>query len=239
MRVIIYAAGISKRLKSIAGNGLKGLLKLNGKLIIEHQLDWIVKQPISDIVIVLGLEHEQYKQTLGNSYKGVSIIYVYNPDYKNKGNMLSLWHARDYCDTDVLFTTSDLICNYDDIADFNLSNHQNKILVDNKSKNLFCDEDPVKVYIRNGMIKGIHKDINQLINVDGLAIGLYQFSLIGIQRIISVIEKNILNGLDDLSLYYAVGGILSDFEVKPVFAKNCVWYDIDTPSDFDSANNGI
>ena len=56
MRVIVYAAGVSRRLRSIVGNGLKGLLDLNGKRIIEYQLDWIVKQPISEIIIVLGLE---------------------------------------------------------------------------------------------------------------------------------------------------------------------------------------
>ena len=58
MRIIIYAAGVSRRLKEIAGNGLKGLLELNGKRIIEYQLDWAVKQPVSEIIIVLGLEHD-------------------------------------------------------------------------------------------------------------------------------------------------------------------------------------
>jgi choline kinase len=239
MRVIIYAAGISRRLKSVAGNGLKGLLKLNGKRIIEYQLDWIVTQSISDIVIVLGLEHELYKETFGDSYKGISIIYVYNPDYKDKGNMLSLWHAREYCDTDVLFTTSDLICDYEDIAGFNNSEHQNKILIDNKSVDLFRDSDPVKVSINDGIITGIHKNKSQLKSVDGVAIGLYQFSFAGINGIISVIEENIKKGLDDLSLYYAIGGILSDYEVNPVFAKKCLWFDIDTPSDLHNANNSI
>ena len=44
------------------------------------------------------MEHDLYREFLGSSYKGVSIVYVYNPDYKDKGNMLSLWHARDHCD---------------------------------------------------------------------------------------------------------------------------------------------
>ena len=128
MRVIIYAAGVSRRLKSIATNGLKGLIKLNGKRIIEYQLDWVTKEPISEVVIVLGLEHELFKEVLGDSYNGVPIIYVYNPDYKDKGNMLSLWHAREYCDTDILFTTSDLICDERDIEKFNFNSLENKII---------------------------------------------------------------------------------------------------------------
>ena len=132
-----------------------------------------------------------------------------------------------------------MICDYEDIAEFNNSEHQNKILIDNKSVDLFRDSDPVKVSIDDGIITGIHKNKSQLKSVDGVAIGLYQFSFAGINGIISVIEENIKKGLDDLSLYYAIEGILSDYEVNPVFAKKCLWFDIDTPSDLHNANNSI
>ncbi len=236
MRVIIYAAGVSRRLKSIVGNGLKGLLELNGKRLIEYQLDWIVMQPISEIVIVLGLEHELYKEILGHSYKGMPIIYVYNPDYKDKGNMLSLWHAREYCDTDILFTTSDLICDNTDIDKFNNSEDKNKILVDAKSVELFNDSDPVKVSISNNKISGIQKQGKKLLTVDGVAIGLYKFSGEGIQSIISSIEKKINSGNDNLSLYYAIDNVLKDYCVSPVYADKCNWIDVDTPEDLNNAN---
>ena len=236
MRVIVYAAGISRRLKPIIGNGLKGLLELNGKRLIEYQLDWIVMQPISEVVIVLGLEHEQYKKVLGDSYKGMSIIYVHNPDYKDKGNMLSLWHAREYCDTDILFTTSDLICDYIDIDKFNNSEAKNKILVDAKSVGLFNDSDPVKVSIYNNKISDIQKQGDKLSTVDGIAIGLYKFSVEGMQSIISSIEKKINSGNDNLSLYYAIDNVLKDFSVSPIYADRCKWIDIDTPEDLSIAS---
>ena len=235
MRVIIYAAGVSRRLKSIVANGLKGLLELDGKRIIEYQLDWITKQPISEVVIVLGLEHELYKEVLGDSYNGIPIRYVYNPAYKDKGNMLSLWHAREYCDTDILFTTSDLICDCDDIDKFNNSSCANKILIDAKTLDLFNDPDPVKVYIEEGRILGIRKKVEQLGRVDGTAIGLYQFSSDGIGQIISVIGDKIAQGNDDLSLYYAVDDILPECTVEPIYAEKCNWFDIDTPGDLHRA----
>ncbi len=237
MRVIVYAAGVSRRLRSIVGNGLKGLLDLNGKRIIEYQLDWIVKQPISEIIIILGLEHELYKEILGNSYKGMPIIYLYNPDYKDKGNMLSLWHAREYCDTDVLFTTSDLICDYNDIAKFNSSKVKDKILIDAKSTELFHDPDPVKVCIDQGLISNIQKKSNKLTTVDGIAIGLYKFSTKGIQNIIASIGDKIKSGNDNLSLYYAIDNVLEECNVRPIYADKCKWIDIDTPQDLAIANN--
>jgi choline kinase len=235
MRVIIYAAGVSNRLNSIAKNGLKGLIKLNGQRIIEHQLDWIVNQDVSEIIIVIGLEHELYREIIGDSYKGKSVIYIYNPDYRSKGNMLSLWCAREFCDTDTLFTTSDLICDYEDIAEFNNNKSPNKILIDSRSKELFDDSDPVKVTINNNAITNIQKNTDELESVDGLAIGLYKFSKDGIKNIITSIENKINSGNDNLSLYYAIDNVLKMFDVKPIYAKNCRWIDIDTPKDLEIA----
>jgi len=236
MRIIIYAAGVSRRLKSLAVNGLKGLLELNGKKIIEYQLDWITRQPITEVVIVLGLEHELYREVLGNEYNGVSIQYVYNPDYKDKGNMLSLWHARHFCDTDILFTTSDLICDNHDIDLFNRSPFKNKILIDNQSESLFVDPDPVKVCVEKERITGIRKKNEELRHVDGLAIGLYQFSKQGVAEIIAAMDEKISQGHDNLSLYYAVDAVLDKVEVKPVFADKVDWFDVDTPDDLENAS---
>jgi choline kinase len=231
MRIIIYAAGVSRRLKAIAGNGLKGLLELNGKRIIEYQLDWAVKQPVTEVIIVLGLEHELYKEVLGNFYKGVPLVFLYNPDYKDKGNMLSLWCAREFCDRETLFTTSDLICHRDDIAKFVTADIENKILVDSKSKYLFSDSDPVKVTISSNAISNILKDGKELTQIDGVAIGLYHFSKDGINCVIKSIERKISEGNDDLSLYYAIDDVLKEYNVEPVFADKCKWIDIDTPAD--------
>jgi len=236
MRVIIYAAGVSRRLKKIAGNGLKGLLQLNGKRIIEYQLDWVIKLPVSEIIIVIGMEHDLYRQTLGESYKGMPIKYVYNPDYADKGNMLSLWHARKYCDKDTLFTTSDLICSEKDILKFVNSKLDNKILIDKNSSDLFLNSDPVKVTIRNGTISNIHKNISILNSIDGVAIGLYQFSKQGIKCIIESIDSKINQGNDNLSLYYAIDKVLKNYKVEPVYAEECKWIDIDTPDDLKKAS---
>jgi len=239
MRVIIYAAGVSRRLQSIAGNGLKGLLELDGKRIIEYQLDWAIKLSVSEIIIVLGLEHELYKEVLGHNYKGTPLIYVYNPDYKDKGNMLSLWHARKFCDMTTLFTTSDLICNQKDIEKFINAEADNKILIDNKNINLFEDPDPVKVSIKNGRITNIHKNNQKLRTINGIAIGLYHFSFLGIKSIINSIDQKIRSGNDNLSLYHAIDNVLSEYEVIPILTEKCQWIDIDTPDDLSHARSMI
>ena len=239
MRIIIYAAGVSRRLQTIAGNGLKGLLELNNKRIIEYQLDWAIKLPASEIIIVLGLEHELYREILGDNYKGKPLVYVYNPDYKDKGNMLSLWHARKFCDMETIFTTSDLLCNQKDIFKFIKAKADNKILIDNKNLHLFKDPDPVKVTIKDGRVTHILKDANKLPNVDGVAVGIYHFSSKGIKCIIDSIDQKISLGNDNMSLYYAIDNVLNDYKVLPIFTEKSEWIDIDTPSDLNNAKNMI
>jgi len=232
MRAIIYAAGVSRRLRAVAVNGLKGLLPLGKKRIIEYQLDWISTLPVSEIIIVIGCEHEEYKSIIGRCYRGIEVTYVYNENYKTKGNMLSLWCAREYCDTDILFTTSDLVCDPDNIQAFVGADNSNKILVDSINRELFNDDDPVKICIENGRVSGLQKKSGQLNHVDGIAIGVYQFGPEGISSILADIEKKVSSGMDDLSLYYAIDAVLGDIDVFPVQVRNGNWCDVDTPEDY-------
>lgn len=235
MNIIIYAAGISRRLGGHVPDRLKGLVDLNGSSIIDFQLRWAIKFQPQNIVIVLGLEHEKYKDYLGNSCSGIPVEYVYNRDYLEKGNMLSLWAAREYCDNDVLFTTSDLLCDPENIVDFKRSSSPNKILIDNS--NLFLtDDDPVKVSIEDGCIKRCIKKLDNNL-YRGVAIGIYKFERKAIASILKYIEQCVLSGDDNKSLYFAIDNILNDFKVIPILCKTSNWIDIDTPEELSNAKS--
>ena len=118
-----------------------------------------------------------------------------------------------------------------DIDKFNNAKAVNKILVDTQSVGLFSDSDPVKVSIFDDKISNIQKQNDKLIAVDGIAIGLYKFSVEGMRSILSSISHKINLGNDDLSLYQALDNVLEDCNVNPVYADRCNWVDIDTPQD--------
>ena len=239
MNVIIYAAGVARRLNHIISNGIKGLIEINGMKLIEYQLRWISKLEIKNIVLVIGLEHQQYIDFLGNDYNGIPIKYVFNKDYKTKGNMLSLWHAREYCNSNTLFTTSDLLCNLEDIQLFNNTSFDNKILIDNKTKALFTDSDPVKVSIMDKKIIGIRKKNNELKSVDGISVGIYQFSYEFMLLLLKNIEIEIDNGNDNQSLYYSIDTTVKELKPNPIIMNNCNWLDIDTPKELNMAIKNI
>ncbi len=239
MNVIIYAAGISKRLENQTNNRIKGLINFDGKRLIEYQLRWISRLNIKNIIIVIGLEHQAYIDFIGDRYNGVSVKYVYNPDYNTKGNMLSLWHAREYCLDDTIFTTSDLLCNLNDVNKFINSDFKNKILIDIKNSHLFLDSDPVKVTIKNDIIIKLRKNLSELPCVDGISVGIYKFSKKFMNLLINNIEFKISQGDDDKSLYYAIDDVICSETVTPIFMENHNWIDIDTPEELKTAIKNI
>ena len=58
MRVIIVAAGLGSRLGSLTSDRPKCLLELDGKSILQHQLDVYNKANIADISVVIGYMKE-------------------------------------------------------------------------------------------------------------------------------------------------------------------------------------
>ena len=58
MKVIIIAAGVGSRLGDLTKNLPKPLLDVNGKSILEHQIELFRKFGIEDIVIVTGHKKE-------------------------------------------------------------------------------------------------------------------------------------------------------------------------------------
>ncbi len=239
MRAIVYAAGISARMNENIPDGLKGLTMVGGQFLIQYQLNWLSDYNPREILIVIGLEHQRYIDELGMEYKGIPIKYIYNPDYKTKGNMLSLWHAREFCNEDIIFTTSDLLCDRRDIDLFMEDSSVDKILVDKYNEELFVIDDPVKVKIKDNRIIKIRKRLDEIDRVDGISIGIYKFSKRLMKELINCINNKINSGNDNLSLYYPIDDAINFSKVKPVFTRESKWLDIDTPEELLLANNLI
>jgi len=234
MRFIIYAAGQNRRFNDTLNRQPKGLQNVGSKMLIEYGLSWIVNYNPSEIIIVVGYKKELFYETLGDSYKGVPIKYVYNKYYNLHGNMSSLWVAKDYCNEDTVFTVSDLICNKNNIDIFMSDNSRSKILIDKRRK-LFSDPDPVKVSISDGKINKILKKM-PIEEIDGIAIGIYMLSKEMIGLLLNKIENYFTNDNYNLSLYYAINDLVQEKPISPVYCDGTDWCDVDTPKELEMLN---
>ena len=101
MKAIIIAAGVGSRLGDLTKNLPKPLLDVNGKSILEHQIELFHKFGIKDIVIVTGHKKEKFR------FRDVK--YIHNPNYLNVEQADSLMSARNEIVGDVLVSFGDII----------------------------------------------------------------------------------------------------------------------------------
>jgi CTP:phosphocholine cytidylyltransferase-like protein len=100
---IILAAGISSRFVPIAFDKPKGLLEVNGEVLIERQIRQLRERGIQEIIIVVGYKKEQFEY-LKDKY---SCVLVETNDYLVRNNHASVYAARPYLKNSII-TSSDL-----------------------------------------------------------------------------------------------------------------------------------
>lgn len=106
MRAIIIAAGSSTRLGRHTKTLPKGMLDINGRTILQRQVDLLCERNISDIVIIVGPHREKFDLE--------NVRYVQNYEYESNEVLLSLMVARSEITGDIIITYSDIL--YDGVV---------------------------------------------------------------------------------------------------------------------------
>ena len=101
MKAIIIAAGIGSRLGDLTKDLPKPLIDINGKSILERQIELFKKFGINEIFIVTG-----YKN---NKIKFSDITCVYNSEYQQTEQIGSLMKARNEISGDVIISFGDIL----------------------------------------------------------------------------------------------------------------------------------
>ena len=108
MKVIILAAGQGTRLRPLTDDRPKCMVEVNGKSIIERQLDTIRNCGVrdEDIAIVTGY----CSDVLSNRFKDTAISFVRNEKFETTNMVYSLMCAEKAMESD-----SDIVVSYGDI----------------------------------------------------------------------------------------------------------------------------
>ena len=100
MKVIIIAAGAATRLGKITQELPKGLLEINGKTIIQRQIELFKKNNVDDITIITG-QHENFGIT--------DVSYIRDKYFAEHDVLGSLMAAKDQINGQVITSYSDII----------------------------------------------------------------------------------------------------------------------------------
>lgn len=130
MKVIILAAGQGTRLRPLTDNCPKCMVKVNGKSIIERQLETVYACGIKeeDITIVAGYRND----VLQDYFKNTAIHFVVNGKYETTNMVCSLMCARAVMEAeeDILISYGDIIYNTDVLNKVIFAKDDSSVIVD-------------------------------------------------------------------------------------------------------------
>lgn len=93
-RAIILAAGICTRMVPINSSIPKALLKVNGKVLIEKQIEYLHEVGINEVYVIVGYMKEKFEYLIDK----YDVKLIVNPQYNIKNNYYSLYLIKNKLD---------------------------------------------------------------------------------------------------------------------------------------------
>ena len=89
MKAVILAGGQGKRLRPLTEYTPKPLIKICGKPIIYHQIEWLKSHGITDIILCVGYLKEKFLDEIGSGRKfGINVAYIVEDEALGTGGAL-------------------------------------------------------------------------------------------------------------------------------------------------------
>ena len=240
MKVIILAAGQGKRLCSYTADRPKAMVDINGKSIIERQLELFKKKEISEIFIVVGYKKEKF------SLKNIN--FIYNDNFQNNDQLASLIYAEKEIHDEILILYADLLFEERILDQILNSKSDISIGIDLAWKEKHDDKrnsqfPPLAEIENDKVVRVSEKKSLMREKLSGEFFGIMKLTTKGSSIFIDILEKiKKHNGQFHDSSSFSMGKIPdiiqeiieSGYTVKPVFV-NGKWLEIDTIMDLEKA----
>ncbi len=240
MQAVILAAGMGRRLGELTGDNTKCMLEVNGVKLIDRALECLSEHNLSRIVLVVGYKRENVMRYVGNSYKGIEVVYVENPIYDKTNNIYSLYLAKDYLVAeDTLLLESDLIYEPSVVRRIVEDDYPNLALVDKYESwmdgtvVMLNDECKIKNFISKRDFK--YSDIDRYYKT----VNIYKFSKEFSATHYVPFLKAYCQALGRNEYYEQVLKVitlLDDSPLKALPLQGEQWYEIDDIQDLDIAS---
>jgi len=229
MKAVILAAGVNNRLREVAKNVPKCLLKVGDTTIIDYQiklLTFIGKLRLQDIYVIGGYKIEKL-----DYLKDFGVHVVYNPQFREYNNIYSFYLASNLVDEDFILFNGDTLADQN-IFQFLVDSHYKTAFVVDNIKKLGKEE--MKVIVKDDKILKFGKEIDQNA-AHGEYIGFAKFGLEDAKKIFNCIEKLLKEGKIHVWYENAINYVLDKINAFTVYTDGLPWIEIDTPMDYEKA----
>lgn len=171
MRTVILSAGQGRRLLPYTAELPKCLLPVNGKPLIEWQLEALAANGIRDVSVVVGFGADKVREVVAES-PVVNVETIYNPLFAEADNLISCWMAREVMDDPFVLLNGDTLF-HPRVLGALLARQPAPVSVAVSHKSAY-DADDMKVYLEGSTLLRVGKDLPRDLG-NGESIGMLAF----------------------------------------------------------------
>lgn len=237
MKALILAAGRGSRMNNLTAERPKCLVELDGKSLLEYQLDVLRSAGISDIGIVTG-----YKREMLIKY---GLKEFHNALWAETNMVRSLFCAEDEMNSDLIIAYGDIVYSKKVLLKLMLTKSPISVVIDKdwekywneRFNNPLLDAESLKLSTDRSEITEIGKNPSDINEIEGQYIGLMKFTKVGLRILKSVYYKSIARGflvqrkIENAFMTDMLQEIIdSGYKINPVLI-NGEWIEIDTIDD--------
>ena len=230
MKALILAAGLGTRLAPITDEHPKCMTEVvNGKTIIQKQIESLVENGIKEITVITGYKSELLTNYINSFYDGVN--FIESVDYSKTNNMYSAYLGKAAMeDSNFIMMNADVFFDSSVLKTLLKIDAGDAIVTDIGN----WMEESMKVVEKDGKLVGISKSIN-INEALGSSIDVYKFSKETGKAFFEKCDEYI-NKRNKVKLWseVAINDILQEhhFVACPLNGR---WYEIDTHDDLERA----
>lgn len=237
MKAIILSAGQGRRLMPLTASTPKCCLMLEGRTLLEHQVESLAANGVDEVVVVTGFAH-QVVENVVSRIRGISVRTLYNPFYALSDNLGTCWVARNEMRAPFLLVNGDTLFEPSTLACFLSSERPYPITLATDRKRQY-DDDDMKISADGEQLKRIGKKLEMAI-VNGESIGMMVFDQTGVKAFVQKVEA-LMSASDGLARWYlsaidelAVAGMVGISSIQGLG-----WCELDDLADFAYAEKTV
>jgi len=236
-KAIILSAGQGRRLLPMTAGRPKCSLPIQGRALIEWQLDALEACGVEHVTVVTGFSASHVESLLERRSGALNTTLCFNPFFEAADNLISCWVARGEMTEDFVLLNGDTLFEPALLERLMGSPRQPVTLaIDQKP---VYDADDMKVGLAGGRLLRVGKDLSPD-QTDGESIGLMLFRGEGVELFRSSLERAVRDPIALKQWYLSIIGQLAKAgHVWTQLIAGLGWAEIDYPLDLLRASSMV
>ncbi|MBM3277348.1 MAG: phosphocholine cytidylyltransferase family protein [Candidatus Handelsmanbacteria bacterium] len=229
MKAIILAAGAGTRLAPLTEARPKCLVEVNGRSLIDYQLEALALAGAKEVVLVLGYEAQQVRAHCGKSAR-----YIDNPDYLTTNSIYSLYLAAAELDADTFLFNCDILFHPEVLQ--RLLAHPNAVAVDGRVERVAGEMNVASD--REGRVLAISKQLAPE-QSQAQSAQLVKFDRQGALEVGQEVRRLVQQQRRDVFPTSAYGPLITRQELWAVEVGDLPWGEIDSLEDYERVSRQV